>query len=106
MAEKPFRWIVDDAGKFTAREVRRGRRYDAILLDTPKFGRGPGGERWQIAEGLAPLLADCRQLLDGDSRAPFLTVYAVRMSALAVGDRKSTRLSSSHSCAARLPSSA
>ncbi len=61
MAEKPVRWIVDDAGKFTAREVRRERRYDAILLDPPKFGRGPGGERWQIEEGLAPLLADCRQ---------------------------------------------
>ena len=86
MADKPVRWIVDDAGKFTAREVRRERRYDAILLDPPKFGRGPGGERWQIEEGLAPLLADCRQLLDADSRALFLTVYAVRMSALAIGE--------------------
>src|SRR3546814_15260948 len=85
MAEKPIRWIVDDAGKFTAREVRRGRRYDAILLDPPKFGRGPGGERWQIEEGLAPLLADCRQLLDGDSRALFLTVYAVRSEERRVG---------------------
>lgn len=86
MADKPVRWILDDAGKFTAREVRRGKRYDAILLDPPKFGRGPGGERWQIEEGLAPLLADCRQLLDADSRALFLTVYAVRMSALAIGE--------------------
>ena len=86
MAEKPIRWIVDDAGKFTAREVRRERRYDAILLDPPKFGRGPGGERWQLEEGLAPLLGDCRQLLDADSRALFLTVYAVRMSALAIGE--------------------
>jgi 23S rRNA (cytosine1962-C5)-methyltransferase len=86
MADKPVRWIVDDAGKFAAREVRRERRYDAILLDPPKFGRGPGGERWQLEEGLAPLLADCRQLLDADSRALFLTVYAVRMSALAIGE--------------------
>lgn len=86
MAERPIRWIVDDAGKFAAREVRRGRRYDAILLDPPKFGRGPNGERWQIEEGLAPLLADCRHLLDADSRALFLTVYAVRMSALAIGE--------------------
>ena len=62
------------------------RRYDAILLDPPKFGRGPTGERWQIEEGLAPLLADCRQLLDEDSRALVLTVYAVRMSALAIGE--------------------
>jgi 23S rRNA (cytosine1962-C5)-methyltransferase len=86
MNEKPIRWIVDDAGKFTAREVRRERRYDAILLDPPKFGRGPNNERWQLEEGLAPLLADCRQLLDADSRALFLTVYAVRMSALAIGE--------------------
>ena len=86
MSDRPIRWIVDDAGKFTAREVRRERRYDAILLDPPKFGRGPNNERWQLEEGLAPLLADCRRLLDADSRALFLTVYAVRMSALAIGE--------------------
>ena len=66
--------------------MRREKRYDAILLDPPKFGRGPDGERWQLEEGLAPLLADCRKLLDADSRALFLTVYAVRMSALAIGE--------------------
>jgi 23S rRNA (cytosine1962-C5)-methyltransferase len=82
----PIRWIVDDATKFTAREVRRGRRYDGILLDPPKFGRGPTGEVWRLDEHLAPLLADCRRLLDGDSRFLVLTVYAVRMSALAIGE--------------------
>jgi len=86
MGDRPIRWIVDDAGKFAAREVRRRRRYDAILLDPPKFGRGPNNERWQLEEGLAPLLTDCRQLLDADSRALFLTVYAVRLSALAIGE--------------------
>ena len=86
MADRPIRWIVDDAGKFTAREVRRGRRYDGILLDPPKFGRGPEGEMWRLEEHLAPLLADCRKLLDGDSRFLVLTVYAVRMSALAIGE--------------------
>jgi 23S rRNA (cytosine1962-C5)-methyltransferase len=84
--ERPIRWIVDDAGKFTAREVRRGRRYDGILLDPPKFGRGPTGEVWRLEENLAPLLADCRRLLDADSRFLVLTVYAVRMSALAIGE--------------------
>ncbi|RHW18438.1 class I SAM-dependent rRNA methyltransferase [Sphingomonas gilva] len=84
MADKPVRWIVDDAAKFTAREVRRGRRYDGILLDPPKFGRGPEGEVWRLEEHLAPLIADCRKLLDADSRFLFLTVYAVRMSALAI----------------------
>jgi 23S rRNA (cytosine1962-C5)-methyltransferase len=86
MAERPIRWIADDAAKFTAREVRRGRRYDGILLDPPKFGRGPEGEVWRLEEHLAPLVADCRKLLDDDSRFLVLTVYAVRMSALAIGE--------------------
>lgn len=86
LAERPIRWIVDDAAKFTAREVRRGRRYDGILLDPPKFGRGPTGEVWRLEEHLAPLLADCRLLLDENSRFLVLTVYAVRMSAIAIGE--------------------
>ena len=85
LEEKPIRWIVDDASKFTAREVRRGHRYDGILLDPPKFGRGPDGEVWRLEENLGPLLADCRKLLDANSRFLVLTVYAVRMSALAIG---------------------
>ena len=86
MADRSIRWIVDDASKFIAREVRRGRRYDGILLDPPKFGRGPEGEVWRLEENLAPLLGDCRKLLDGNSRYLVLTVYAVRMSALAIGE--------------------
>jgi 23S rRNA (cytosine1962-C5)-methyltransferase len=86
MADRPIRWMVDDAAKFTAREVRRGRRYDGIILDPPKYGRGPEGEIWRLEEGLAGLIADCRRLLDADSRFLVLTVYAVRMSALAVGE--------------------
>jgi 23S rRNA (cytosine1962-C5)-methyltransferase len=86
LQDRPIRWIVDDASKFTAREVRRGRRYDGILLDPPKFGRGPEGELWRLEEHLAPLLADCRKLLDENSRFLVLTVYAVRMSALAIGE--------------------
>jgi 23S rRNA (cytosine1962-C5)-methyltransferase len=86
MDDRPIRWIVDDASKFAAREVRRGRRYDGVLLDPPKFGRGPTGEVWRLEENLAPLLADCRKLLDTDSRFLVLTVYAVRMSAIAIGE--------------------
>jgi 23S rRNA (cytosine1962-C5)-methyltransferase len=86
MADRPIRWIVDDAGKFTAREVRRGRRYDGTLLDPPKFGRGPEGEIWRLEDHLAPLLADCRKLFDERSRFLVLTVYAVRMSAIAIGE--------------------
>ena len=84
MTDRPIRWIVDDAAKFAAREVRRGRRYDGVILDPPKFGRGPEGEVWRLEDHLAPLIADCRQLLDAESRFLFLTVYAVRMSGLAL----------------------
>ena len=84
MTEEPIRWLVDDAAKFAAREVRRGKRYDGIILDPPKFGRGPEGEVWRLEEHLPGLVADCRRLLDADSRFLFLTVYAVRMSSLAL----------------------
>jgi 23S rRNA (cytosine1962-C5)-methyltransferase len=84
MTDRPIRWLTDDAAKFTAREVRRGRRYDGIILDPPKFGRGPDGEVWRLEEHLPGLIADCAKLLDSDSRFLFLTVYAVRMSSLAI----------------------
>lgn len=84
MADRPIRWLIEDAAKFTAREVRRGRRYEGILLDPPKFGRGPNGETWRIEMDLPGLIADCRHLVDAQSRFVFLTVYAVRMSPLAL----------------------
>lgn len=84
MEDRPIRWLVDDAAKFVAREARRGRRYDGIILDPPKWGRGPEGEVWRLEEGLPDLVAGCRRLLDGDSRFLFLTAYAVRMSSLAL----------------------
>lgn len=86
LADRPIRWLVDDAAKFTAREVRRGRRYDGILLDPPKFGRGPTGETWRLEEQLSGLIEDCGKLLDENSRFLILTVYAVRMSALSIGE--------------------
>ena len=64
--------------------MRRGRRYDGIILDPPKFGRGPEGEVWRLEEHLPGLVADCRRLLDENSRFLFLTVYAVRMSSLSL----------------------
>lgn len=90
MTDRPIRWIVEDAAKFVAREVRRERRYDGILLDPPKYGRGPDGEVWRLEEDLPELIANCRKLLDENSRFLFLTVYAVRMSAMALGNLLST----------------
>jgi len=65
------RWIVDDAAAFAARELRRGNRYDAIILDPPTFGRGPKGQLWKIEDHLPALLRTCRQLLS-DAPALFL----------------------------------
>ncbi len=75
------RWIVDDAAKFVAREVRRGKTYHMILVDPPKFGRGPEGEVWDLFTHLPALLNDCAKLLAPDA-AMVLTVYAIRASAL------------------------
>lgn len=77
-----IRWILDDALKFTAREVRRGKTYHVILVDPPKFGRGPDGETWDIYRHAAPLLADCAKLLAPKGSSLILTVYAIRASAL------------------------
>lgn len=86
LADRPIRWMVDDALKFTAREARRGRRYDGIILDPPKYGRGPNGEVWELYEKLPELIAHARALLDERSRFLVLTVYAIRMSAVAIGE--------------------
>lgn len=77
------RWILDDAQKFTAREVRRGKSYDLILVDPPKFGRGPNGEVWDLFKSLPPLMKDCAKLLAPTRAALLLTVYAIRASSLA-----------------------
>ncbi len=79
----PIRWILDDAQKFVAREVRRKKSYDIILIDPPKFGRGPDGEVWDLFTHLAPLMRDCAALLSAGRAALVLTVYAIRASALA-----------------------
>lgn len=91
LSEAPIRWICDDALAFVHRELRRGRRYDGVILDPPKFGRGPNGETWKLEEGLPELLRACSQLLrrdanDAASARGFLiaTVYAVRLSYLAL----------------------
>jgi 23S rRNA (cytosine1962-C5)-methyltransferase len=82
LADRPIRWIVDDALKFVEREARRGVKYDGILLDPPKFGRGPKGEVWEVYKSLPELLKICREVLDDRPLFVVLTVYAVRSSAI------------------------
>ena len=71
LADAPIRYIVDDCVKFVKRELRRGNRYDGVVMDPPSYGRGPGGELWKIENDLFPLLTDCVQLLS-DAPAFFL----------------------------------
>lgn len=85
LSEKPVRWIVDDALKFVQREGRRGNKYDGILLDPPKFGRGPKGEVWEVYKSLPGLLATCRQILSERPLFLVVTVYAVQASGIHVG---------------------
>lgn len=80
--DRPIRWIVDDALKFAQREVRRGAQYDGILLDPPKFGRGPKGEVWEVFKSLPALLDACGELLSPQPLFAILTIYAVRASAV------------------------
>ncbi len=83
MEDRPIRWILDDATKFAAREVRRERRYDGILLDPPKFGRGPKGEVWELFESLPDMLRLCREIVKPDGFV-ILTAYAIRASFLSL----------------------
>ncbi|WP_084367376.1 class I SAM-dependent rRNA methyltransferase [Rhizobium sp. RU36D] len=76
----PIRWICEDAMKFIQREERRGHRYDIILTDPPKFGRGPAGEVWQLFDHLPAMLDICRELLAPKAIGLVLTAYSIRAS--------------------------
>ena len=93
LEDAPIRWIADDALKFAAREVRRGRTYDAIVLDPPKFGRGTKNETWRFEEDLPALLALVRALLSDEASFVILTAYAVRLSHIALAQALEAHLS-------------
>ncbi len=80
LAEAPIRWIVDDAKKYVQRELRRESRYDGIILDPPKFGRGPTGETWRLFEDLPELAGACAQLMSDTPSFLILNAYAARIS--------------------------
>lgn len=83
-AQKPIRYIVDDAQKFLAREVRRESVYDAIFMDPPAFGRGPEGEIWKFEEHLPKLLAQCVQVLNKEHGMLLVNAYSLGYPALAI----------------------
>lgn len=84
MGEKPIRWIIDDAMKFVGREARRGVKYDGVILDPPKFGRGPKGEVWEFFKMLPYLLQEIKPVLAPQPVFLVITAYAIRASALSL----------------------
>ena len=84
LADRPIRWIVEDARRYVARERKRGSLYDGIILDPPKYGRGPTGEVWRLFEDLPGLLADCAAILEPQADFLLLNAYAARISGLSL----------------------
>ena len=75
LADRPVRWIVDDAAAFVAREIRRGRHYDGVVLDPPSYGHGSGGRTWRFEDDLASLLDGCAELISGPEGFMLLTAH-------------------------------
>ncbi len=86
LKDKPIRWIVDDVRAFVKREIKRGHKYDGIILDPPAFGHGPERELWKIEDDLLPLLALCKELLSEQPLFFLMNGYASGYSAIAYGN--------------------
>ena len=85
LADQPLRWLVDDCVKFVKREIRRGNKYNGIILDPPSYGRGPGGEIWQLEEKLYEFLLDCREILDPENGFLIINSYTTGLSPSVMG---------------------
>ncbi len=80
LADAPVRYIVDDVKKFVKREIRRGRQYDAVIMDPPSYGRGPSGEVWKIENELYPLITDCMSILSDNPLFFLINSYTTGLS--------------------------
>ena len=85
LTEKPIRWIVDDCEKFIRREARRGKTYDAIIMDPPSYGRGPGGEIWKLENSIYPLVEACLDILSDKPLFFLLNSYTTGLSPSVMG---------------------
>jgi len=92
LEDKPIRWICEDARRYVQREVRRGSRYDGIILDPPKYGRGPDGEVWRLFENLPELASLCTELLSENASFLLLNAYAERISGAALSSLLASNL--------------
>jgi 23S rRNA (cytosine1962-C5)-methyltransferase len=79
-----IRWMVEDALKFAEREVRRGNKYNGIILDPPAFGHGPKGEKWKLEDNLAEMMKNVLQILDPKEHFLILNAYSLGLSALVI----------------------
>jgi 23S rRNA (cytosine1962-C5)-methyltransferase len=86
LGNRPVRWIIDDALKFVEREGRRGSRYEGLILDPPKFGRGPKGEVWEFFKLLPELISACRVVMSDQPWFVVITAYAIRASAISLAN--------------------
>jgi 23S rRNA (cytosine1962-C5)-methyltransferase len=82
----PIRWIVDDALRFTAREIKRGIKYDAIIMDPPAYGHGPTGEVWDFNRDFPRLLENCKQILTKDPLFVLVNAYAISSSSITLAN--------------------
>ena len=80
LADRPIRWIVDDCAKFVEREIRRGHKYDAIIMDPPSYGRGPSGEIWKLEDNLFSFVERCAEVLSDDPLFVILNAYTTGLS--------------------------
>jgi 23S rRNA (cytosine1962-C5)-methyltransferase len=80
LADRPVRWIVDDCVKFVEREIRRGRRYDAIIMDPPSYGRGPSGEIWKLEDNLFGFVSLCSGILSDEPLFVIINSYTTGLS--------------------------
>ena len=80
LTDRPIRWIVDDCAKFVAREIRRGSFYDAIIMDPPSYGRGPGGEVWKLEDNIYDLMTLCEGVLSKDPLFVAVNSYTTGLS--------------------------
>jgi len=81
LSEKPVRWLIDDCFAFVAREKRRGRKYDAIIMDPPSYGRGPGGEVWKLEDSLWDFVCLCSEIMSDEPLFMIINSYTTGLSA-------------------------
>ena len=85
LSDAPIRWIVDDCAKFVEREIRRGKTYDAIIMDPPSYGRGPGGEVWKLEESLYPFVKLCPGVLSDKPLFVLINSYTTGLAPSVLG---------------------